>query len=1394
MTIPSSPAYLPRMARQPEAPDFSVAAATRSSPEGDERKPSFCVVGLGASAGGLEAFRQLLAALPADTGLGFVVVQHLAPTYASSLAEILSRSTPMTVIEVKDEARVEPNHVYVIPPGKTMVIVERNLKLQPREGIGQHHPIDLFFKSLAQDQGDTSIGVVLSGTGHDGTAGLREIKAAGGITFAQDESAQHDGMPHSAIAAQCVDFVLPPQRIAEEIARIAHHPYIGYSAPATSGSATSAKEEPALNRILRQLQRATEVDFASYKPNTIQRRIARRMVLHRLETMDDYAQLLDDRPEEAAALFQDILIGVTGFFRDPETFDALQREVFPSLLTNRARRDPLRIWVTGCSTGEEAYSYAMAAAEFIEGAALTVPVQVFATDLNAASVDKARAGVYPKSIAQDVGETRLRRFFLEADGNYRITKAIRESVLFARHNVLRDPPFSRLDIISCRNLLIYLGADLQKKLLNQLHFALKPAAYLVLGNSETIGPNRQLFEPQDTGHKIYRKIGGPGQLMAGTLRPGPADHVAPAVRGMNHDRASGQDTQKEADRILLAKYAPAAVLVDPNMEIVHFRGDTGAYLMPASGKASLSLLKMAREGLLVPLRAAIHKAKKQKSPVREEGLSLKIDGATRDINLEVIPVRGSTAKDHNFLILFENAVATQGRAEKGTPTAKARKTSGRATARVSAEQEVSRLAQELAASREYLQSVIEQQEVANEELQSANEEAQSANEELQSINEELETSKEEIQSTNEELATVNEELQNRNQEVGQVNDDLVNLFASLDTAVVMVGHDLRIRRYTPLAEKIFNLIPADIGRPLTDIKLKLAVTDFEQLVTAVIDSATPQEREVQDLNGHWYRLRVRPYKTLDARINGAVLVLVDIDTIKRAREFAENIVATVREPLLVLDQELRIRSASASFCQTFRLPAPALQNRLLYEIADGDWNIPGLRDSLTEVLAVKGFEELELKHTFAAIGPQVLLVNARRLVQEATNEPLILMSMEFVTERRKLDESMRQVAQLSEADRNKNEFLAMLAHELRNPLAPLQNALHVLRSSGADGVGRERAQEMMERQIRIMTRLVDDLLDSARVTQGKIGLFRESVELNGLLDRVAQSIQPQIDRKQQTLSLSLLPEPVYISADATRLEQSFDNLLHNASKFSPARARISLTAELACARATDNTANEVIVRIRDNGSGISAALLPHIFELFMQSDRSLDRVQGGLGIGLTLTRKLLELHGGSVEAHSAGLGQGSEFVVRLPVIALGSAATSSTAAAAPVRPVTKRNILIVDDNIDAAESLAMILRLAGHQVVTTHSSAIALQTAVQIRPDVIVLDIGLPEMNGYELARAIRKQPAEANAVLIAVSGYGSNEDRQRGIDAGFDHHFTKPLDYQALNAVLEEAPPPAGS
>ncbi len=827
---------------------------------------SFSVVGVGASAGGLEAFTQLLKSLPVDTGMAFVLVQHLAPSHPSALKEIQSRTTKMPVLEVRDEPTVEPNHVYVIPPDRSMVIAGGKLKLLPREDRKAPHPVDQFFRSLADEQRHRAIGVVLSGTATDGTIGLEAIKGEGGITFAQDATAQHEGMPHSAIASGCVDFVLPPAEIAREIGRIGRHPY---AVPEAEALETDGK--PKLDQVVKLLKHATGVDFTGYKFNTLYRRVTRRMVFQKLETLPEYVQFLRETPVEVDALYQDILISVTSFFRDKESFEVLKGQVFPRLLKDRSRHDPVRFWTLGCSTGQEAYSLAMAFAEAAEAAGSQVPLQLFASDLNAAGIEKARAGVYPKDIEQDVSPERLRRFFSVVDGHYRIAKSIRDLCVFSRHNVLTDPPFSRIDLISCRNLLIYMEPVLQQRIMPTLHYALKPAGCLWLGGSETIGSYRNLFDAEDARHKIYAKKAGSGPGNGHfPLQPGAAPRTPfVPVTARSGDAA---DLPREADRILLTRFAPPGVLVSADLEILQYRGDTGAYLAPAPGKASLSLLKMLREGLLVAVRAAVQRAGKENAPVWEEGLRVKSNGGYREVAVEVIPLKGhGGAKDGGFLILFDDGSHPAPRGVSAPPREDR-----------PPDPDDTHMAQELAATQEYLQSVIEQQEAANEELQSANEEVQSANEELQSTNEELETSKEEIQSSNEELATVNDELNNRNQEANRLNNDLVNLLASVQMPIVMLGPDLRVRRFTPAAEKLLKLVPADVGRSLGDIKLHLdGLPDLEPLLTDVLDTMSVKECEVRDKHGRWYSMRLRPYRTLENKIDGVVVVLVDVDAMKR---------------------------------------------------------------------------------------------------------------------------------------------------------------------------------------------------------------------------------------------------------------------------------------------------------------------------------------------------------------------------------------------------------------------------------------------------------------------------------------------------------------------------------
>src|SRR6516162_6004005 len=1015
----------------PAEPESTPPAASSAAEVAALREETLSVpvVGVGASAGGLEAFTQMLRALPVDTGMAFVLVQHLAPTHASMLTEILSQATSMPVAEVQDQMPVEPNHVYIIPPGTNMVISRGVLQLSPRaETRGQHRPIDPFFRSLAEDQGHKVIGVILSGTATDGTLGLEAIKAEGGITFAQDDTAQHDSMPRSAVAAGCVDFVLPPDEIAKEIARIGRHPNVAPSPLPLSpegrgvGGEGDSAREPNLGPVLELLRNAKEVDFTHYKHNTLYRRITRRMVLHKMEGLKDYLRFLQSSPAEVEALYQGLLISVTNFFRNPETFAVLKTKVFPKLTQDRSRHEPVRIWVLGCSTGEEAYSIAIAFAEFAEASGRQIPVQVFATDLNGAAIEKARAGLYSKNILHDVSPERLRRFFVEMDGNYHITKPIRDMCVFAQHNVLTDPPFGRIDLLSCRNLLIYLEPVLQQKLVPVLHYALKPVGFLWLGGSETIGSYRDLFELEDAKYKIYAKKAGPARLMVGLA----LGEYAAEPRGFGQKPGPlpeagvvGVDVQKEADRILLTRYAPAGVLINADLEILQFRGDTGPYLTPAPGRASLNLLKMVREGLLVAVRGAVHKAKREETPVHEESLRVKSNGGYRDVDVEVIPVRGNAAKEGCFLVLFEEGALLRQRAKGQEERPKPDTGITRQADQETADRQITRLTQELAATREYLQSVIEQQEAANEELQSANEEVQSANEELQSINEELETSKEEIQSSNEELVTVNDELQNRNAELHQSNNDLTNLLSSVQMAIVMLGPDLRIRRFTPMAGKAFNLIRTDVGRPISDIKLNINVPDLEQLVVQVIDTVSAKEQEVQDKQGRWYSLRIRPYRTLENKIDGAVLVLVDVDDLKRAEEavqqaraYAESIVATVREPLVVLDSSLRVQTANDSFYKVFQVQRAETEGRLIYELGNRQWDIPDLRHLLEEILPQsKVFNDFEVTHKFEHIGTKTMVLNARRLEQEPARLALILLAMEDITEHKSAEERFRLVVE-----------------------------------------------------------------------------------------------------------------------------------------------------------------------------------------------------------------------------------------------------------------------------------------------------------------------------------------------------------------------------------------------
>lgn len=833
------------------------------------------IVGVGASAGGLEAFEQLLAALPADSGMAFVLVQHLAPKHESLLSELLRKSTKMRVVEVTEGMKVEANRVYVIPPAADMSIAGGVLHLSPMSpDRGSRMPIDSFFRSLAEDQQGRAIGVILSGTASDGTLGLQTIKAMGGVTFAQDEeTAKYSAMPRNAIAAGNVDFVLPPNQIAREIQRIGKHVHV-LAADDQPGIPEPKGASEALDQLLALLRNKTRVDFNLYKPGTIRRRITRRMFLRKIDNLPAYFQYVRKHPEEIDALFRDVLINVTGFFRDPEAFDALRKQAFPLIMNGKGPNSPIRIWVPGCSTGEEAYSLAIAFLEFLGDKPSSRQVQVFATDVSDAMIQKARTGIYPDSIALDMTPERLRRHFQKSDGGYQISKSIRDMCVFAKQDVAKDPPFSKLDMISCRNVMIYMEHILQEKILPLFHYALNPGGVLFLGSSETVGSFGDMFAPLDKKYRIYIKK---SMSAPTTYQFPPQSEFEEETHGRSEPFPGQFDLQKIADRTLLERYAPATVMVNEKLEIVQFIGHTGTFLEPAPGGASLDLLKMVKSGLHMELRLAFQKVKRG-GTFRKEGVLVEHNGALKAVNFEIIAVKHLPKNEKYYLVVFEEdqkpelkSVKSQGN-KKEKPE---KQTNKGYSAKV--EKDNASLREELDATREYLQSIIEEQRTTNEELRSANEEIQSSNEELQSINEELETAKEELQSTNEELTTVNEEMQNRNDELTQVNSDLNNLLGSVNIPVVMLGRDLRIRRFTALAEKIMNLIPADIGRPITDIKSNLRIPDLPQLISQVVDTLETHEKEVEDNAGRWYSMRIRPYRTVDNKIDGVVVLLLELD-------------------------------------------------------------------------------------------------------------------------------------------------------------------------------------------------------------------------------------------------------------------------------------------------------------------------------------------------------------------------------------------------------------------------------------------------------------------------------------------------------------------------------------
>jgi two-component system, chemotaxis family, CheB/CheR fusion protein len=957
----------------------------------------FPIVGLGASAGGLEALEKFLSHVPPDCDIGYVVVTHQHPGHTSLLPELLGKCTRMRVQVAANGVAVRPNTVYLSPSEGYLAILHGTLHImEPDEAGLLRLPIDYFFRSLAEDQKEKAIGIVLSGTGTDGTLGLKAIKGATGMTMAQEpDSAKYSGMPSSAIATGLVDYVLPVERLPQRLIAYAQGPYLAANELEPGDDGLS---EP-LQKILLLLRARTGHDFFVYKASTIRRRIERRINVHQLPGPQQYQRLLQENPHELDLLFKELLIGVTHFFRDAEAFNALAKTVVPKLLASHPAEAPVRVWVAGCASGEEAYSLAMTLQEGMDKLKKRFPVQIFGTDLDDEAIHVARVGFYPEGIARDVRPQRLGRFFIKEDGGYRIKKEIREMVIFAPQNVLKDPPFTKLDLVTCRNLLIYVKSAAQARLLSLFHYALKPGGVLFLGTSESITGLGDHFTVMNKKFKIFeRKDAGAGsarppEFAMTDIKP----DARPADPGDVGERTRNHLLSALIEKTLLTRYAPASVIVNDRGDILYIHGRTGDYLEPSTGQPRLNILEMAREGLRLELPSALRRAATQKSEVVREHVRVRTNGHFSSVRLTVAKLTEPESVRGLLLVTFSTEPAAK------IPAA-ARKTSLRTKAPLS-RGHVSDLERELQYTRETLQSTVEELQTSNEELKSTNEELQSTNEELQSANEELETSKEEMQSLNEELQTVNAQLQGKLDDLAQANDDMQNLLNSTNIATIFLDQNLRIKRFTAEATKLVKLIPSDVGRPIGDLASNLHYDGLEADASEVLRKLGFKEKEVQTRDGEWRQVRIHPYRTMDNVIDGLCITFVNINQLKsaelaiqHARDFAENIVATVRKPLMVLDEKMVVVSANPAFYSTFKTAARDVEHRLIYQLGDGQWNIPALRKLLEEILPRNTvFEGFKVEHEFPVIGERTMLLNARRLKGESGAPGMILLAFEDVT-------------------------------------------------------------------------------------------------------------------------------------------------------------------------------------------------------------------------------------------------------------------------------------------------------------------------------------------------------------------------------------------------------------
>jgi two-component system CheB/CheR fusion protein len=1201
----------------------------RRTPVDDPPAARCPVVAMGASAGGLEAFQKFFAHMPPDSGMAFVLAQHLDPRHETLLPTLLTRSTSMPVEEARDRTKVQPDHVYVIPPNAVLTVEAGVLRVRRPRPQGVPTPIDALFQSVATDQGPAGVAIVLSGAGSDGTLGLRAVKEQGGMAMAQaPETATHDSLLRSAIGTGLVDHVLPPEAIPKKLLD-----YAAFLRDSKTSSALMEEADSHLSRVYDQLRRSSGHDFTGYKKATVVRRIQRRMQVLQVSSVAAYVDRLRRDREEADALFRDLLIGVTHFFRDPESFDALASEVIPRLIRRAGPLGPLRIWTPGCASGEEAYSVAILVREEMARQDVQLRVQIFAGDIDEEALDQARDGRYPEGIAQHVTPERLARFFHLEGGFYQVSKSIREMCVFSAHSLIRDPPFSRLDLLVCRNLLIYLESDLQRQVATLFHYSLRSGGYLFLGPSESLLSPPDLFRTVDKKHRIFERkesVTRPALTMPAATPPVRTGRFVPRVATPGQREIVGK-----LERLLLDSFSPAWVVVNAEGESVYFSPRTGRYLEHPAGHPSIDIVSMARKGLRLDLRTALHKAVSARETVVHENVQVQTGDQVQHLNVIVRPLTELDDDPALYLVVFQ---------ELAPPAAPA---SDGASGRVLDEEQIAQLEGELRATKEHLQATVEEVETSNEELKSSNEELLSTNEELQSANEELQTSKEEMQSVNEELETINAELNKKIEELDLVNNDLQNLLQNTQIPTLFLDNELRIKRFTDAATTVFSLIPTDAGRPITDITQRFE-GELARDLREVLRTLTPRERRVQLADGSaTYLMRTLPYRRLDNMIDGLVVAFLDVTRLEAALERSEKLAAIVDS-----SQDAIVGWTPDGTVTSWNDAATRLLGHSAAEAVGGPLARVVSPEHASEVL-----ERFRTVKEGAVPAPFETVLRAkdnRTLTVSVSISPVrdeagaltgVASIFRDVTALSIARESLRLEAQ------HKDDFLSQLGHELRNPLAPLRTCLDVLRAEPPPKQ-RESCLQIMDRQLGHLTSLVDQLLDASRISSGKIRLQHENLDLVTVIRETVEDHRALMERTGLTLRTSLTRHPLPIRGDRLRLSQVVANLLGNAAKFTPRGGTVVVTV-----RGDDGYA---ALSIRDSGIGIRPESLPRLFQPFAQAANIPQETRTGLGLGLAVVRALVTSHGGTVEATSDGEGFGTELLVRLPLRQPGKKRTAAT--------------------------------------------------------------------------------------------------------------------------------------